>query len=62
MVRFINCCKSFASDESGATAIEYALIAVIVSISVVIGLTSARDELNSTFTKVGSELKSNLAN
>lgn len=57
-----SCCKSFVSDESGATSIEYALIAGIISICIVAGLTSARNELSTTFNKVGSELKSNVAN
>ncbi len=62
MLRLISCCKSFASDESGATAIEYALIAGIISISIVFGLTSVKTELSTTFTKVGTELKNNAGN
>lgn len=44
--------RDFLNDESGATAIEYALIAVIVSIALVAGLTGARDQLKETFTNV----------
>lgn len=62
MLRLISFCKSFASDESGATSIEYALIASIVSMCIVAGLTSSRDSLTATFNKVGSELSSNVAN
>lgn len=66
MGRFMLClknrCKSFVCDESGATSIEYALIASIVSIAVVASLTSVKNDLSSTFTKVGSELGSNVAN
>ena len=46
----------FLDDESGATAIEYALIAAIVSISIVAGLQNIRGSLQSTFTSVNSEL------
>lgn len=62
MLRIISCCKLFVCDESGATAIEYAMIAGIVSIAVVGGLTSARDELSTTFNNIGNHFKSNLAN
>ena len=54
--------KSFADDQSGATAIEYALIAGIISIAIVAALTNTRTELTSTFNKVGTELKNNAAN
>ena len=46
--------KAFIADEQGATAIEYALIASIVSISIVVGLTSVRVELQSIFTQVAT--------
>lgn len=62
MLSLISCCKSFVSDESGATSIEYALIAGVISICIVAGLTSARNQLTTTFNKVGSELSSNIAN
>lgn len=54
--------KSFAADEAGSTAIEYALIAGIIAIAIVVSLTAARDELSSTFTKIGTELSANAAN
>jgi pilus assembly protein Flp/PilA len=46
----------FLDDESGATAIEYALIAGIVSISIVAALQAVRGSLQSTFNNVNSEL------
>jgi pilus assembly protein Flp/PilA len=46
----------FLDDESGATAIEYALIAAIVSISIVAALQNVRGSLQSTFNSVNSEL------
>lgn len=42
----------FAEDEAGATAIEYALIAGIVSIAIVAGLTGVRSALQTAFTSV----------
>ena len=41
-------------DERGATSIEYALIAVIVSISIVLGATLIGRNLNTMFTQVNS--------
>ncbi|MFO1173505.1 MAG: Flp family type IVb pilin [Hyphomicrobiaceae bacterium] len=46
----------FGKDESGATAIEYALIAAIVGIGIITALGSMKDELNETFEKVESSL------
>ena len=36
----------FAQDESGATAIEYGLIAAFVGVGIITGLTQLRDGLN----------------
>jgi len=46
----------FQNDESGATAIEYALIAAIVGIGIIVALGTMKDELNETFNKVESTL------
>ncbi len=48
--------RKFIRDESGATAIEYALIAAIVGIGIITALGSMKDELNETFNKVESTL------
>jgi pilus assembly protein Flp/PilA len=48
--RFVKC-------ESGATAIEYGLIAAIVGVGIVTALTSLKTDLNTTFGKVSTELK-----
>jgi pilus assembly protein Flp/PilA len=48
----------FADDESGATSIEYALIAVIVSIVIVAALNGISNNLNATFSKVVSGISS----
>ena len=46
----------FMNDESGATAIEYGLIAAIVGVGIITVLKSVRSELQNTFTKVQTEL------
>lgn len=43
-------------DESGATAIEYGLIAALLSIAIIAGLQGTATELNETFDKVSTEL------
>lgn len=42
--------KNFMADESGATAIEYALIASIVGLGIIGGLTQLPPALNAVFT------------
>jgi pilus assembly protein Flp/PilA len=49
--------QSFLCDDSGSTAIEYGLIAAILSITIIASLKSMRSELQSTFTKVQTELQ-----
>ena len=47
----------FAKDESGATAIEYGLIAALIAIGIIVALTSIGTNLTATFTSVGTSLK-----
>lgn len=49
--------KKFAKDESGATAIEYGLIAAGISVAIIVALTSLGSALNATFTSVATALK-----
>ncbi|KQP09234.1 hypothetical protein ASF26_04135 [Methylobacterium sp. Leaf93] len=48
--------KRFAADESGATAIEYGLIASLVAVAIITGLTTLSTDLKNAFTKVGASL------
>jgi pilus assembly protein Flp/PilA len=50
--------KQFAADQSGATAIEYALIAVLVGIAIIVSVTSLGTSLKSIFTEVATALDS----
>jgi pilus assembly protein Flp/PilA len=47
----------FMKDESGATAIEYGLIAALISVVIVGALTTIGSNLNTKFTSVGNSLK-----
>lgn len=48
--------KRFLKDESGATAIEYGLIAVGIALAVIVTVKSVGSNLNATFTKVKTNL------
>jgi pilus assembly protein Flp/PilA len=47
----------FVKDESGATAIEYGLIAAGISVAIITVVTTVGSKLVTTFTKVGDNLK-----
>jgi pilus assembly protein Flp/PilA len=49
--------RAFLSDESGATAIEYAIIASLIAIAIVPALTNLGKKLSSEFAEVSSNLK-----
>lgn len=51
-----NLIKSFAKDESGATAIEYGLIAALLSVAIIAAITSVKGELQATYSNVAIEL------
>ena len=44
--------RRFVKDESGATAIEYGLIAALVSVAIIAVLGTLGDNLNATFSAV----------
>ncbi|MBS0268242.1 MAG: Flp family type IVb pilin [Proteobacteria bacterium] len=52
----MNMFSRFMNDESGATAIEYGLIAAIVAVGIITALQSVGTQLNATFNKVSDEL------
>ena len=47
----------FAKNESGATAIEYGLIASLIALIIIGGLTAVGTSLSSTFNTVSGSLK-----
>ena len=49
--------SKFLSDHSGATAIEYCLIAVGISIVIIAAVNGIGSTLNANFTSVNSSLK-----
>ncbi len=51
MNQFIN---RFAKDESGATAIEYGLIAALIAVVIITAVTSVGTGLTAQFTKIAN--------
>ncbi|WP_082540071.1 Flp family type IVb pilin [Bosea sp. Leaf344] len=51
-----NLFKSFIKNESGATAIEYGLIASLVAVAAITAMSTVGDNLISTFTKISDKL------
>jgi pilus assembly protein Flp/PilA len=47
----------FAKNESGATAIEYGLIASLISVAIIGALTTLGSKVTVTFGKVSAQLK-----
>jgi pilus assembly protein Flp/PilA len=47
----------FLRDESGATAIEYGLIAAGISVAIITAVTALGSSLNTTFTSVSTAIK-----
>jgi len=56
--RYAKIISRFAKDESGATAIEYGLIASLVSIVAIAAFKSVGSKLTSTFNDIASNLSS----
>ncbi|HEY2773646.1 MAG TPA: Flp family type IVb pilin [Candidatus Binatia bacterium] len=48
--------SQFLKDESGATAIEYGLLAALISIAAVGAMKIVGTKLSTTFSKVGASL------
>jgi pilus assembly protein Flp/PilA len=47
----------FLRDETGATAIEYGLIASLIAVVIIVALTAVGTGLSGTFNSVSSKLK-----
>ena len=46
----------FAKDESGATAIEYGLIATLIAVAIIVGATAVGTQLNATFQAISTKI------
>jgi len=49
--------QNFLKDESGATAIEYGLIAALIAVVIITGVTAVGTSLSTTFTNISTSLR-----
>ncbi len=49
--------RKFLSDKSGVTAIEYALIASLIAVFIIVALQLVGTQVSTVFQQVGSTLK-----
>jgi pilus assembly protein Flp/PilA len=49
--------RNFLSDESGVTAIEYALIASLIAVAIIGAVTTVGGKISTVFTEIGTTLK-----
>jgi pilus assembly protein Flp/PilA len=52
----MNIFARFAQDESGATAIEYGLIAALISVAIIAAVTTMGGNLTNVFTAISNKL------
>ena len=53
----MNLISRFVRDESGATAIEYGLIAALIAVVIITGVTAVGTNLSGTFASLSTSLK-----
>jgi pilus assembly protein Flp/PilA len=46
----------FLNDESGATAIEYGLIAALIAVVLITAMSALQKNITGTFTKIGAAM------
>lgn len=56
MANLLACLRRFARNESGATAIEYGLIAAGIAVAIIAVVNSVGSNLTATFQKVSDDL------
>jgi len=54
----MNTIAQFANDESGATAIEYGLIAALIAVGIIAAATFLGGSLSNLFNKIGTTMTS----
>lgn len=53
--------SKFFGDKSGATAIEYGLIAALIAVAIIAGITAVGTQLNTAFTNISTKIQTNNA-
>jgi pilus assembly protein Flp/PilA len=49
--------KRFLNDDAGATAIEYGLIAALIAVVIITGVTAVGTQLSTTFKNLSGNLR-----
>ena len=49
--------KNFVGDDSGVTAIEYALIASLIAVFIIVAVQLVGTQVSTVFTEIGNTLK-----
>jgi pilus assembly protein Flp/PilA len=57
LTNFLASAKTFLADESGPTAVEYAVMLALIIVVCITAITTLGTNANSTFSKVGSTIK-----
>ena len=52
-----NLLKRFAKDESGATAVEYGLVAAGISVAIIAVVNGLGTKLNTAFSSISTQLR-----
>ena len=58
----MNIFARFAQDESGATAIEYGLIAALIAVGIIVAATTLGNGLSNLFTDIATKLDTVVVN
>ena len=56
MTKFIEFGRRLINDEEGATAIEYGLLAALISVGIISAVSLVRDQLQGTFEDINTTL------
>jgi pilus assembly protein Flp/PilA len=56
MKYFVSRVKSFLREEEGVTAIEYALIAALIAVVIIVGATAVGTNINVMFSYIAGQL------
>ena len=56
MTRLKNLISRYAADKSGATAIEYGLIAALIGVAIIVGAKAMGGSINGMFSNVDNDL------
>ena len=61
MNKFLNFGKSLCQDEAGATAIEYGLLAALISVAILVTVQTLGGTLEGVFSNVNTQLEPSAA-